>query len=659
MREVRLFVEDHITSEYQLVDLSKDESIIITQSIQNYKNLDAVFTDYSQSFLLPESSNNKKVFKFWERAELLNGFDHKKRAKAVIMVGNEVFKVGQIQLENAINGYNVTFYGLTKNIKDVFKNDKLKDLDYSSLQIPSSISFIRDLIITTANNNLSMQLYASDEPFTYKDGGTGDVTTGAHKILHTELFPAVRVEKLFDFIYTKYGIDFTGSFLTTNQFTKLWLYCKNKEKQLLTSFFWWGADNIFDAFDFITYSPFTIGSKDININTNWSFPSNTTIATKYVRLRIACTSTVSKYSVYVYADGVAIKVFKDLTTSFGFTTIEFFDTQTTVSIKIVYDGSTGQVNMDVELTCTADDLSGSGIILDDTIVCRNYSPAGYTVQPYIDLSIQVPDITVIDFVTGLLKMFNLVVVPQNENTFELIKLNDYYDAGSVIDITPYVVADSIEVSRPEIVNPIKLKYQKSENFLNAAFLGDNNLSYGDLEYDNPASDEKKEYSVTLPFENPMSDRTISSFFQTTTFINSSLKPYVPKPVLIYDQGLITPPLSGGDRINLGSSFITTYRRFANEIDGYSLNWGQEISTWSLNNLQSSLFEVGYRRYIDNLFNKNTRVVKVKTKIPYPIFSQIKLNDSIIVMDKKYIINTMQGDITTDNVTFELLTNNEF
>ena len=661
MREVRLFVQDQITSEYQLVDLSKDESIIITQSIQNYKTLDAVFTDYSQSFLLPESSNNKKVFKFWERAELLNGFDHKKRAKAVIMVGNEVFKVGQIQLENAINGYNVTFYGLTKNIKDVFKTDKLKDLDYSSLQLVSDLANTTALITTTANTNLALPLYASDSPFTYKDGSSDDVTTAANKILFTELFPAVRVEKIFDFIFTKYGIDFTGAFLGTNQFTKLWLFCKNKEKQVLTSFYTFYKTRIAAFATIPSYTPFNFTF--LSVKWDWTLIPPLSISFQKTRkINFAVANVTGTYGLIFYRDGVKFLELNNLTGSIGTTEI-YNQTNGTdnaeweFSMKVKYD-FTGYV--DITIGYVLQETYAGGTITD-TSYCYNFAAGGghNNLSPYYDLSIQIPDITVIDFVTGLLKMFNLVVIPTNETTFELVKLNDYYDAGNVIDITPYVEKDSIAISRPDIVNPINLKYAKSENILNTKFLGDNNLSYGDLEYDNPDSEEKKQYNVTLPFENPLSTRTTGTLFQTTSFVKSDLKAYVPKPVLIYDQGLTSPDFTGSNRINLSGTFITRYRRFSNEIDGYSLNWGQEISTWSYNNLLSSLFEVGYKRYIDNLFNKNTREVKVKAKIPYPIFSQIKLNDSIIVMDKKYIINTMQGDITTDNVTFELLTNNEY
>ena len=47
------------------VDLFKDESVTITDTIVNAKDVAKVFTAFSQQFSLPASSTNNKIFKHY------------------------------------------------------------------------------------------------------------------------------------------------------------------------------------------------------------------------------------------------------------------------------------------------------------------------------------------------------------------------------------------------------------------------------------------------------------------------------------------------------------------------------------------------------------------------------------------------------------------
>ena len=47
------------------IDLFNDESISLTQTIQNVRDIGKVFTDFSKSFTLPASKTNNKIFKHY------------------------------------------------------------------------------------------------------------------------------------------------------------------------------------------------------------------------------------------------------------------------------------------------------------------------------------------------------------------------------------------------------------------------------------------------------------------------------------------------------------------------------------------------------------------------------------------------------------------
>ena len=51
------------------IDLFKDESVSMTQSIQNVKDLSKIFTEFTQSFTIPASKSNNKIFKHYYNFE--------------------------------------------------------------------------------------------------------------------------------------------------------------------------------------------------------------------------------------------------------------------------------------------------------------------------------------------------------------------------------------------------------------------------------------------------------------------------------------------------------------------------------------------------------------------------------------------------------------
>ena len=48
---------------YQNLDLFEDEQITLTQTIQDIRDIEKVFTDFSKTFNLPASSVNNRLFK--------------------------------------------------------------------------------------------------------------------------------------------------------------------------------------------------------------------------------------------------------------------------------------------------------------------------------------------------------------------------------------------------------------------------------------------------------------------------------------------------------------------------------------------------------------------------------------------------------------------
>ena len=119
--------------EGQEVELHDNESIVLKQSLQDVKELDKVFTDFTRTFNVPASTINNKLFKHFYNFNI-KGFDARHKQDATLTINYKPFKEGKIKLEgvqmqdNKPVNYRVTFFGSLVSLKDVFGTDKISSL---------------------------------------------------------------------------------------------------------------------------------------------------------------------------------------------------------------------------------------------------------------------------------------------------------------------------------------------------------------------------------------------------------------------------------------------------------------------------------------------------------------------------------------------------
>ena len=643
------------------VEMFNDEKVSVTSSITNYTDIGKLFTEYSSSFTIPASSVNNSIFLHWYESAIEGGFDARVRHDAYIEIDTIPFREGNVQLEKAnikngyVESYTLTFYGNLTQLKDKFGDDKLKDLDYSSLSHPRTSTEILDRI-KFDTYEVCYPLLGNTKEYEYLTGTSSDITTNAGSVILSDLFPAVRVKTIFDFIQTKYGITFTGNFLNYLQFTKLYMYMKNME---LPRAYNVGVRHINVAFSFSAFPEYNTTNN--TFTTSWSFAgSNKRIQIQYIVVPV----TAAIYKLEVYRDNIIYKTYDNL---FGiFNALIYDETQTSDGGSHVFYVVISSIT---PYTFRGDldyrRWSGSSFVKSVSTnypITPPYLPA-VTTGLNLNMSNYVPDIKVADFFIGIIKMFNIIVTPVNATTFLLEPLELYYQSGQIRDLTQYIYADELDIVKPQLFKSIEYSFQKSENILNNSFRDSYNREYGDLIYNSGSNLESSTYKVNIPFENPMFEKTTGQNFHTCTFIDKNLKSYTPKPILMYRNDLtsVATPIryytSTGTYIN-----ETNYVRFNNDIQfgasdlGYinTINWGEEVSSWFLTTAPNGLYKRHYEQYIANLYNLKTRVLKVKARLSEYEIANIKLKDRIIIRDKRYLINTMTFDLTTNESTFELI-----
>lgn len=658
MRVVSLYVNN------QRVDLFNDEQINVTSSIQNVNDISKVYTDFSQTFTVPCSKNNNEIFQHYYNNDLNASYSAQNRQDARIEINNVPFRKGKLQLESAEtkgndnDNYKVTFYGDITTLKDLFATDKLSDLDYSSLLVEYD-----DATVTTAQSTLSdldvrFPLISSNRIWEYGDATTADISTIPGKINYTELFPAIKAQTILDLIADKYGLTFTGLFLNDYKFKNYFTWWKNKKSPNFTNqpvqvLFNVGGvtEPLADSVEYVsyenpsTYAPATATFTSLEYyleikvipdftDTYWmDIERNGDIVNSYTINGVTGVSQtrlvhgfVNPYNTLVNGE---YKVYLRSATAGGFTG----------SLKSIkkYTYIDGGVTTSTQSTQTA-----------------NIVP--FTLSNYIDFASSAPDITVSDYLTGILNHFNLTCFPLSENlTFQIEPLDKWYQYGKEWNITEYVDINSITYERVKLHKTISFEFQPSKSFMNDNFTGFFSRSYGDL--NSEFAYDGGDFKIKLPFENLL----FNKFTNTNLQVGYSLEKaeegtsYIPKCTNLYmDRAQFTCDFY------LGASNITTYLPFGQDTtigsnSDYSINFGSDTSTLKDQVIDNSIYATYYQPYLVNLYNPKTRKVKIKAQFPIDVLTEISLDASVIIRDKKYRIDEMKSNLTTGEVDLVLIT----
>lgn len=641
------------------IELFEDEKISLTSSIQNVNDISKVFTDYSQSFTIPASDNNNKIFRHWYENSLNNGFDQRRRYDGYIELDTQTFRVGKWQLESAtiknnrVEDYKITFYGELKSLTDKFGEDKLSDVrELNEFTISYSGTNVRSLVTTATPQDIMFPLITSDRVWQYGGGGADDISTSGGAINFNELFPAIKVSRVLDAIADKYNVTFSGSFLQQQKFDKAYLWLKGNDsrrfvsttqrKQLL-----FNNNNTYlpEVFNIENNTYNLVNSRRVQLSGSYPYSyadlSNFKIVINF--------PVATNHRVFIYKDG-------DL-----FTTLEFNSIQSTTNIPASFLG--GAYTFFIEsfeattytYTYSFSYRRSSFNYSNITFPTTSLGADNGTLNTNLNLLNYMPDIKVADFLSGILKMFNLTAFSTDGINFTLEQLENWYFLGGIKDFSGYCTND-LDFNRIKPYKKINFEYEKSENLLSRQFFSTNSREYGNLT--STFNTDGSDYSIKLPFENLLFNKFTGTNLQVGYALKSDLNPYAPKPIILY----FTERKSGTLFINNGSAptNVSNFNLFGQDcidtgdLTNNTLNWGVEISSYFLEPINNSLFNNYYLAYLNNLYSLKSRMVKVKMRLPYLELLNLRLNDRIVIRDKRYIINQYTTDLTTFESDFELI-----
>lgn len=634
------------------LELFKDEQIEINSTVQNIADISKTFSDFSQSFTVPASNINNGIFQHYYNTDVDGTFNPNIRVLGYIELGSLPYRYGLIQLEDVKlknqkpYAYTIRFFSSTLNLSDLVKEEELSLLDLTAYDHDFDTSiFEATYNESIANGDVYYPLITSLRNYVIGNGTNLDITHTAGAIKYFELKPALRLSKIFDAIENRYNVVFKRDFLNRAVFDNLFMWM-HKDAGQIEAF---GDETTVD----ITNAG-SLGDISVTVNT-----TNDTIQ-------------------YINATNGKSKVFLKVFPATGFENI-------TYKVRI-YNGDTEVIN-----TTATGDQTFAFEKIDNGIYTNKFSVQSvgdfeFTTKIVVRLKISgfsflkstttptqtliggvkisevIPKMKVKDFLTSVIKMFNLVLVPVNSNTFTLLPLDDWYNQGKLIDISDFVETDDITIKRPKLFKQIDFKHQETGQILGEQFRENNGgVGYGDLRstYDIDGTELK----VETQFENLVFERLtdISNGDLTNVQVGKSfdktLEPYIGKPYIFYRSGyqFYDTPIKAHDYGDLNYTWLTSTENdsYLNQVSN-SINFSSDFSTFLYSEITRNLFSNYWADYISDLYSLKRRITNYTAYLPIGVLIKLRLNDRIVIGDKAYIINSMKINLTSGKVDFELL-----
>ena len=706
MQELQLYIEN------DRLDLFKDETVSLTQTIQNVKQIDKIFTAFSKTFSVPASKTNNKIFKHYYNFNIVNGYDARKKKAGRIELNTLPFQSGLIKLEgvtlknNLAHTYKITFFGNTVELTDILGEDGLGSLPFSNAKYDltyNSIGILDKLEQPAgAGAYIITPLITHSERLYFRQGediaGSNNLWPGgvaaARGVDFKQLKYALRLYEIIQEIELKYTIAngyasdivFSEDFFNTTNLSfynlYMWLHRKSGNVQppeQVVSFetsvnTWTGSPTQI----LIGYSTITIPAALVT--------GSNKILVNQITVTPDAPSAFIKYSLVVTLNGSTV-----------FTSPQVTGTQTFIPPLLVANGVyTVSIVHETSLTFTSIAWNIEGEIgatsWSDTAT-RNSLTAAETFD--FQVPNQIPDISIMSFLTGLFKMFNLVAYVNDDRVIVVRPLeatsgvsHSYYTSADVSGLDApvnYNISEYTDTTQSEVNIALPYKeiiyaYEGTGTYLAKQHNQLFGSAWGSLKYiggTDPLgtggvnlNTSTEVYKVIVPFEHMKFERllNVGSAANTPTTIqwgysvNENQEPYIGKPLIFYgirQSGGFSLSFqeSPSARTDTDKYWIPSNSLYQASSSGKeNINFNNELNEYQIGSDQftETLFSVYHSEYIIDVFNQSRRLTQVTSFLPLRITYNLKLNDTFTINSNTYRINSITTDLQSGKSKMELL-----
>ena len=684
------------TPTYKIYDLDTPSDIDFRIDVSAIENTEigSVFGIASQAFELPSSKTNDEFFSaaFNVNSTSVKGLKNSVDCQ-VLSNGGEIFKGNLILREVVTDGYNNTRYSVevvneTIDFQTLIQDQYISDLDFSDYNHNYTMASITSSWTSSlANGDIVYPLvdYGVDStdstlPLIEFGGVTGKMDSVNTPLKTIQFKPAIRAKALIDTMFDSVGYRYSSSFFDSSDFNNIYVlptatdklgiqsqasqdagFYVNKtisqtfvDSPAYSTLTWeaeqWDPSTGFNlATD--TFTVQTAGAYAFKLQLNISAPDGTgspTLKEFTVRIKVNGGATFSQfYDMVGNTNGIMTFVTPGQVLNAG-------DTVTVdARYRIFSTGTTPAASINNLLTFFQTVYAPTALIGGNVNMAQQFEEQAKS----------------LDFLKGIIQMFNLVVEPKKDERKTLIiePFDTWRDSGVIKDWTnKFDSATKISIKHPIQDQPRTLIHRLEDD--------DDSLNV----YSKQQFDREYPYGTnfyTADSDIAQGDKVIGSFFAPTptkgigggnNIIIPHLyksdagekKPVKFKPRLLYlipDRGTIDAV--GGKifvRSDTGLSVGKTSYPTLNHLSSlpaddsttslhFNANkWYPYHNNFAYGYTINGLFNQYWGRYINELYDDEARVMTCNIHFdPYEL-PTIQLNDKIFIKDAYYRINKISG-----------------
>ena len=679
-----------------ICDLYADETIPLTLSVDDFKNVASKTQSYSKAFNLPATKNNNKIFdNLYEVTKTADFYTFNPYMKSAIELkenGFSIFK-GFLRLidindKDGEISYNVNLFSKTVALADTIKNRKLNDLNFSELDHAYNRTTINNswngilpltnpLPIDSFANNTGVAGATTTDVLKYplvdwtgnvnRYATTQEVANGATdgnpsiKRLEDVFRPFVKLKYIIDNIFNDAGFTYTSTFLNDTYFSKLYMD------------FNWGGEARAMAINEIgsivsapavaltgSFATMTFGTG--TLPTGFGYDASTGVFTALT----ANQEYVFNYSLTFATIGQM--EFRWRATIGGTTSTIMSEQFTSGLINTGSGGFTVSLNAGDTIFLEAKELSGTCSLEGvDLTINTNSSDAMSDVL----LSSKRGELNQWKFFKGIMTLFNLVTVQDEQTASNLIiePYNDLFEANNkTIDWTYKVDISDIKLKPIKLHKETIFKYSEDENDYPFAVYksATGGFLYGSQVFDATGFDltiEQKEIKAD-PFAatiiKPLFD-SVPNFIAPVIYggnpEGTEFKGIENKPRILFDTGIHTfaksyfiPAQNGLSGANEDDYSLFSHTSLIQSTAAATdLNFGGcQLIGIGLSPLDN-LYQTYYAKYFADLYNSDTKTMTLKVLLTAEDCSQFNFYDKVFIKNREYRVNKIDykpNDLST-------------
>jgi len=653
------------------VELFNDENVTLTKQVRNFKDVTSVVSDYTKSFNVPATDSNNAIFTHYYDISIVNGYNPHVKVDATIEVDSLPVFEGVIELlgvsfdHNEPQSYQIVFYGAVKSLASIYGEETLRDIDWSSLNHTANTT---NIVSSWSGGLLSGAVkypvwdyhegvtwgFGVDVPHNIRVFGRGFAIDDLRPALKLKEAVRLAIE------HAGYTLEADG-LLDGTYFDDLYMLPVKQAGRIYDPSL--KDDGKFDA---------TQGTAlDTSATTFETLVYSSTTGNAGGGLDISTGEYTAAFTgQYDFSFSADVSSF----TSAGSYTPN-------LQIAAYVNGTYHNLVLTITSTGVTSTTFALNLAKGDVLTMRHSCPTGCVIRSYdfdctgapygmagqtINFGELMPAVKITDFLQGVLKTFNAVLFLEG-GVYKIENIDDWYEAGSIVDWTDYIDMTSATHKKVGIPKRIAFSHAKMNDMTSLDFFKRNNREFGSMEFKPDVDFTDKDLVVESPFSViiPSILNKINAQYKTIgvtdlnvpILLDNDMKPSCGSMVLFFMRDA---DYEGSDSYYAMGSLRTSYPH-AGVFNEYPASGRSKSLAFSLeqdingNVPTETLYQQFWSRYLARIFATSSRRVTMKGYLPVGEWLNLSLNQTIRIADYYYKIEDMSYNIVSGEVSLNMFT----